>query len=895
VIRFRMVLMDEAHFLKNMVSFWGMGAALLGAMSERIVPLSGTPYNNGPQDVATLMAFIDPTLPSANKPWWIHATKDHGISSGSTTSETGEGESSNGVVANANANNTNNANNATRIVEAVKDWRSTYMLRRDKDVLRDFFTVTKTVQTLSVPSSHPSELAVYMYYEGLFLRMLDQFTKMGEQQHNGNGNGGNLNLLAIQRRNDMFKQMMAVMTLMRMSLIHPLVPQAREFTIQYSPSRRHLLKRESRIIQRTCVFCATKHVSQCMKEQEAAQIAKRDNKHTHDNQHKDMDHMMDHMMDHIDNIAGMENWRNTVTETDDLEDADLDGTTGGSNNNNSNKNKSLPRHEKVKRRMEQKYKKSKSNDDNDIDDLDEEDLIPLPGDICRTAAHSQLNMTNNGAGEDYSHYIHQECLDDLVAQSRNCGVETTCPRCADIEHRSVFRHAATATATTTTQEEDDNDTGGMDDNNKKKKIKTKPVLPVSPVRIYCQNVKTTFGSNGFQASAKMERLIEWVRAVPRPEKMIIYSFFKAGLDLVEGILVQDYHMECARFDGDMEPALRHGDLQTFQTRSSCRVLLASIQSGGTGLNITQANHAIFLDRWFNPCVHHQAEDRCYRIGQTKNVQIAYCDNAMTVDEVMCAIHELKSNNATILLADGTSMGVHQSALSYSDLSGRIGCMMRSMGLQRRAHAAVHGPDAPHPPVNQEMMLAATSTDFSAAPAPAVAAAPVKADPSSLKLTLATSNCCGDDDVKVKPTIRRSGSGSGGSGVAASELILKARMASAKLHSYLAPTNKNNAAVRRTTTTTTTNSTAAHTNNNKNMIHASLMVAAAKTNKTKEVETTKSKPSLSKTTTATTNNITASTLTSTCSKPQAMNVDGDSDSDDDSDFDFFEPSVFAKKK
>jgi hypothetical protein len=263
---------------------------------------------------------------------------------------------------------------------------------------------------------------------------------------------------------------------------------------------------------------------------------------------------------------------------------------------------------------------------------------------------------------------------------------------------------------------------------------------------------------------------------------------------------------------------------------------------------------------------------------------------------MCAIHELKSNNATILLADGTSMGGRppmQSALSDSDLSGRIGCMMRSMGQQRRAHAAVHGPDAPHPPVNKEQMLAATSTDFSAA-APAVA--PVKADPLTLK-TLATSCCCGgEDDVKVKPA-RLSGSGGG---VAASELILKARMASAKLHSYLAPTNNNHAAVRRTSTTTTNSTAEHHTHtHNVNMIHASLMVAAAKT-KTKEVEVdTKSKPSTSKTTstTTTTNNITASALTSTCSEPQAMNVDGDSDSDDDDsddDFDFFEPSVFAKK-
>lgn len=66
---FRMILIDEAHFLKNLTSFWGIGTALLGMASERSCPLSGTPYNNGPQDMATLMTFIEPSLESAKCKW----------------------------------------------------------------------------------------------------------------------------------------------------------------------------------------------------------------------------------------------------------------------------------------------------------------------------------------------------------------------------------------------------------------------------------------------------------------------------------------------------------------------------------------------------------------------------------------------------------------------------------------------------------------------------------------------------------------------------------------------------------------------------------------------------------------------------------------------------------
>jgi SNF2 family DNA or RNA helicase len=62
-------------------------------------------------------------------------------------------------------------------------------------------------------------------------------------------------------------------------------------------------------------------------------------------------------------------------------------------------------------------------------------------------------------------------------------------------------------------------------------------------------------------------------------------------------------------------------------------LLVSVQSGGVGLNIVEANHVAFLDRWFNPCVHAQAEDRCHRLKQRKKVNVKYFDVNMSVDEV----------------------------------------------------------------------------------------------------------------------------------------------------------------------------------------------------------------------------------------------------------------------
>jgi superfamily II DNA or RNA helicase len=51
------------------------------------------------------------------------------------------------------------------------------------------------------------------------------------------------------------------------------------------------------------------------------------------------------------------------------------------------------------------------------------------------------------------------------------------------------------------------------------------------------------------------------------------------------------------------------------------VFLLSLKAGGTGLNLTRADHVIHFDRWWNPAVEDQATDRAHRIGQTRAVQV----------------------------------------------------------------------------------------------------------------------------------------------------------------------------------------------------------------------------------------------------------------------------------
>ena len=66
---------------------------------------------------------------------------------------------------------------------------------------------------------------------------------------------------------------------------------------------------------------------------------------------------------------------------------------------------------------------------------------------------------------------------------------------------------------------------------------------------------------------------------------------------------------------------RQGLVNTFQNTQGSAFFVLSLKAGGTGLNLTAANHVIHFDRWWNPAVENQATDRAFRIGQHRNVLV----------------------------------------------------------------------------------------------------------------------------------------------------------------------------------------------------------------------------------------------------------------------------------
>ncbi|WP_139979791.1 DEAD/DEAH box helicase [Nocardioides litoris] len=82
------------------------------------------------------------------------------------------------------------------------------------------------------------------------------------------------------------------------------------------------------------------------------------------------------------------------------------------------------------------------------------------------------------------------------------------------------------------------------------------------------------------------------------------------------------------------------------------VFLLSLKAGGTGLNLTRADHVVHVDRWWNPAVEDQATDRAYRIGQTRPVQVHRMLMRGTVEERVAELLARKRALADAVLGRG---------------------------------------------------------------------------------------------------------------------------------------------------------------------------------------------------------------------------------------------------
>jgi SNF2 family DNA or RNA helicase len=106
--------------------------------------------------------------------------------------------------------------------------------------------------------------------------------------------------------------------------------------------------------------------------------------------------------------------------------------------------------------------------------------------------------------------------------------------------------------------------------------------------------------------------------------------------------------------GGMSKKRRDEAVARFSALEEPAIFLLSLKAGGTGLNLTAANHVIHFDRWWNPAVEDQATDRAFRIGQQRDVQVRKFVCAGTLEERIDAMIEEKKALARRVIGTGES-------------------------------------------------------------------------------------------------------------------------------------------------------------------------------------------------------------------------------------------------
>jgi len=148
--------------------------------------------------------------------------------------------------------------------------------------------------------------------------------------------------------------------------------------------------------------------------------------------------------------------------------------------------------------------------------------------------------------------------------------------------------------------------------------------------------------------ARLEEILAEILATG--ERALLFTQFAEFGDMLAPHLAARFDTEVAWLHGGTSRRARDRMVESFQgagpegSSAGPRLFLLSLKAGGTGLTLTNAQHVVHLDRWWNPAVEDQATDRAFRIGQRRTVTVRKLVGAGTLEE---RIDELIASKRTL--------------------------------------------------------------------------------------------------------------------------------------------------------------------------------------------------------------------------------------------------------
>lgn len=145
-----------------------------------------------------------------------------------------------------------------------------------------------------------------------------------------------------------------------------------------------------------------------------------------------------------------------------------------------------------------------------------------------------------------------------------------------------------------------------------------------------------------ERSIKLKRIVQLAaEIVENGEQCLIFTQYIGMGQLLQHCFSELYDLDVPFLTGSMPKQQRDSLVESFQN-GEFPIFLLSLKAGGTGLNLTAANHVLHADRWWNPAVENQATDRAYRIGQTQFVQVHKFITIGTIEEKIDKMIAMKS-------------------------------------------------------------------------------------------------------------------------------------------------------------------------------------------------------------------------------------------------------------
>lgn len=143
-------------------------------------------------------------------------------------------------------------------------------------------------------------------------------------------------------------------------------------------------------------------------------------------------------------------------------------------------------------------------------------------------------------------------------------------------------------------------------------------------------------------SGKMELLVNILENIlGNDEKVIIFTQYVEMGKLIQELVSKKFKQEVLFLHGSQSMKEKTRIINTFQEDENYKIFVATLKTGGTGLNLTAARNVIHYDLWWNPAVENQATDRVHRIGQDKDVMVYRLITKGTLEEAIDAISKRK--------------------------------------------------------------------------------------------------------------------------------------------------------------------------------------------------------------------------------------------------------------